>query len=541
MDRLLGSTSLLRFTLLSSFAIYLQTINFDFVYDDFSMIVLNRWMSSWRGLTQMFLHHSWAFSDIEMPARHYRPMFLVWLWAVQHVFSPSPGWYHLCSLFTHLLAIYLAYRVAKALLKERLGAAIAVLLFAVHPTKVESVSWIAAATEPLMAVFFFAAILAYIRAREGARLHWVWMVVSFLCAVAALLTKETAVVLPGIILAYELFVADSGESKPHLLQMAAMVSPYVLADALWFFARLVVLHGAGSDDFPVSIRSTLLTSPIAIWLYIRQLFWPVHLSALYPETMVHQFTVTGTLIPLAGLLVLGIAYWKWSRRDAVLKFAAVWLLLTLAPVIAGFAWIQLHDRHLYLPSFAVALMAAVAIRQVRWPASANHDQIQVAATLAIALVLTAISANEARVWQTELTLFTRAASVAPTSAEAIDMLAQAQSNNGQPQLALATLSRALQLQPNSPRLTFSLASRYFGVGDYGSARPLLERLAKSGSPDYRATALYDLSVIELGQNHPDSAIALLKKAIDAAPHVAGYRRALNNLERNSVPGGKPAL
>lgn len=154
LKRVLGSELLLQFAFFSSLAIYLQTISFSFVYDDFAIIVLNPWLASWHGLTQMFLHHSWAFTDVPQPARHYRPVFLVWLWVVQHVFSPSPGWYHLCSIFTHLLAVYLAYRLAKVLLKDQLGAAIAVLLFAVHPTKVEGVSWIAAATEPLMAVFF---------------------------------------------------------------------------------------------------------------------------------------------------------------------------------------------------------------------------------------------------------------------------------------------------------------------------------------------------------------------------------------------------
>ncbi len=531
LKRVLGSELLLQFAFFLSLAIYLQTISFSFVYDDFAIIVLNPWLASWHGLTQMFLYHSWAFTDVPQPARHYRPVFLVWLWVVQHVFSPSPGWYHLCSIFTHLLAVYLAYRLAKVLLKDQLGAAIAVLLFAVHPTKVEGVSWIAAATEPLMAVFFFAAVLAYIRSRESVRHRWCWTLASFFCALAALLTKETAVVLPGIILAYELLFVSSEVSRHRLLRLAALVSPYVLADAIWFCARFLVLHGAGENAIPASIKVTLLTSPLAFWLYIRQLLWPVNLSALYPEASVSQFSMVHTVIPAAAFLVLGAAYWVWSRRIPELKFAAIWFLLTLAPVIMGFAWIQLHDRHLYLPSFAAALVAAIAIRRARWPASANHDQVQVAATLAIALVMSVISANEARVWDSELTVFARAASVSPTNIEAVEMLAHVQSDNGQPQLALATLNHALQLRPDSARLAVGLANQYFGQGDYVHARPLLEKLTKAENPDYRATALYKLSVMELRQNHLDAAESLLRAAINAAPDSAGYRRSLDILQR----------
>lgn len=536
-DRFLGSELLLQSAFFLSLAIYLQTVNFNFVYDDFAMIVLNRWLVSWHGLTQMFLNHSWAFSDTFQPARHYRPMFLVWLWAVLHLFSPSPAWFHLCNIFIHLIAVYLAYRLAKVLLKDRLSAAIAVLLFAVHPTKVESVSWIAGGTEPLIAVFFFSTVLAYIHSRENEHHRWMWTLASFLCALAALLTKETAFVLPGIILAYELLFVSSGEDKPGIWRITALVSPYILADAIWFGARFLVLHGAGEGDVPSSMTGTLLTAPIAFWLYIRQLVWPVNLSALYPIISVSHFSFTDTVIPLAGLLVLGAAYWLWSRHNPVLKFAVTWFLLTLAPVIVGFAWVQLHDRHLYLPSFAVALMASVAIRGMRWPASANRNQVQVVVTLVIALVLSVVSAREARIWNSELTVFTRAVSVSPANAEAVEMLAQAQSDSGQAQLALATLTNGLQVQPNSARLIFALGTKYFALGDYAHAAPLLERLTRAASLDYRATAYYDLSVIELNQGHLDAAESLVRAAINAAPSVTGYQRALEALQRTRSARG----
>jgi Tfp pilus assembly protein PilF len=533
--RIPGSEILLQFALFGSLAVYIQTINFSFVYDDFAIIVLNRWLASWHGLTQMFLNHSWAFSDNYSPPRHYRPIFLVWLWVVQHVFSPSPGWFHLCTIFIHLLAVALAYLLAKRLLKDSLSAAMAALLFAAHPTKVESVAWIAAGTEPLMAAFFFAAILGYIRARESTRHGWVWMLASFLCALAALLTKETAAVLPGILLAYELLFARPGENKPRFLRLAGWLSPYVLADAIWLGARFIVLHGAGEAAIPASMKSTLLTAPVAFWLYVRQLLWPVNLSALYPKTAVNQISVSQTLVPVAGLLVLGAAYWAWARRSAVLKFGAIWFLLTLTPTIVGFAWIQLHDRHLYLPSFAVALAAAVAVRQVRWPSFglASREHVQVAATLAIAVVMLAMSANETRFWSSELALFTRAAALSPANPEAVEMLAHAEGDSGQQQLALATLTQGLQKQPDSARLTFALGTFYFGKGDYAHARPLLERVTRAANPDYRATALYDLSVIEMGENHRDIAESLLRAAIDTAPGVDGYRRALANLQASN--------
>jgi protein O-mannosyl-transferase len=541
-SRFLNADFLLRVALFATLAVYLQTITFSFVYDDFGAIVLNPWLSSWHGLAQIFQHDVSAYSDMPIPARHYRPVFLVWLWIVQHVFAPTPGWYHLCSIFTHLVAVALAYKLAVTLLKNELQAAVAVVLFAMHPTKVEAVTWISAASDPLMAVFFFLTVLTYIRFRESTHRRAWWIVASFLCAVAALLTKETAVVLPGIILAYEWLFQKPAEGKRRVLQLAAFVFPYVLADGLWFYARFLVLHGAGDGAIPASVKTTLLTAPAAFWLYVRQLVRPFHLSPLYPYATVNQFSVLHTAFPVAALLVLAAFYFVWSRKNAVLKFAAVWFLLTIAPVTFGFTWIQLHDRHLYLPSFAAALMAATAIGQLKWPTSPNRERIQIAAVLCIALAMSAISAKEARVWDSELTLFTRAVNVSPDNIEAVTLLSEAQANNGQRQLAMETLQHSLESHPNSERLVFTLGNSYYQMEDFPRARPLLERVARSAtSVDYRSRALYDLSMIELKQNHYDAAEALLKAAVQVAPSVTGYQRLLGDLQRNQLAQTRSAV
>ena len=191
----------LRVAFYSLLAVYLQTVTFDFVYDDHVAILLNPWLDSWSGLKHIFTGQLWGFSDAFIPARHYRPMYLAWLWLVQHLFTQAPGWFHLCALFTHLLAVYLAYRFARALLHDDLAAAIAAACFAIHPTKVEGVAWITAATEPLQAIFVFAALLTYLRSRESKQHAAPWTLASFLFCLAALMTKETAVVLPAIMVA----------------------------------------------------------------------------------------------------------------------------------------------------------------------------------------------------------------------------------------------------------------------------------------------------------------------------------------------------
>jgi Tfp pilus assembly protein PilF len=532
--RWLASEAPLRLAFYSLLAVYLQTVTFDFVYDDHTAILLNPWLDSWSGLKNIFGSHLWGFSDAFIPARHYRPMYLAWLWLVRHLFGPAPGWFHLFALLAHLLAVYLAYRLARALLHDDLAAAIAAALFAIHPTKVESVAWITAATEPLQALFVFGALLTYLRSRDSQHRAAPWTLASFLLCLAALMTKETAVVLPAILVALEVWMPAQGR-RPSAVAIAKTAAPATLAVVVFFLVRLRVLHGFGEWVVPGSMADVLLTVPAAFWLYVRQILWPVRLSILYPITVVDHFSTAHVLLPALAFLALALLYWRWARRSPILKFAAAWFLLTVFPVLGEFQWVQLHDRHLYLPSFAVALMLAEAVRQIRWPVQVRAESAQTALAMLLVLVMAVLSAREVRVWDSDLSVFARAVQVAPSNLEAVDQLAEAQFYGGQKQRALATLRHGLQLAPNSDRLTFSLGSYYYQMHEYEQARPYLEQVVTMKTDSgRRATALFALSSIDLQQQDFDAAARRLRAAIALAPSVAGYRRTLQQLHRSQA-------
>ena len=87
----------------------------------------------------------------DLPPPYYRPLFLVWLFVNYQLFGTNPLGWHLSAVLLHLLATLLAYRLVRALTGEALPAAMAALLFGLHPVHVESVAWISGVPESLMA------------------------------------------------------------------------------------------------------------------------------------------------------------------------------------------------------------------------------------------------------------------------------------------------------------------------------------------------------------------------------------------------------
>src|SRR5262249_37080887 len=146
----------------------------------------------------------WAHVTLDVgdrPPAYYRPLFLAWLFANYQLFGTDPAGWHLASVLLHLLATVLAYRFVRAITGKPFPAALAALLFGLHPVPVESVTWISGTTEPLMAAAFLASVLCYMRGRETE--SSLWSALSILLFGLALLAKETAIMLPAVLLAYE--------------------------------------------------------------------------------------------------------------------------------------------------------------------------------------------------------------------------------------------------------------------------------------------------------------------------------------------------
>lgn len=533
LQKFLTEKALLRLMVALLLLAFLQTIFFGFVYDDFKQITMNPWMESTAGLKAIFTHHSSAFEST-LPARHYRPVFLAWLWMITHTLGGAPGFYHLAAVLTHLLAALLAFAVAKQLFSgDGRAAALVALLFALHPTKVESVAWISAAPESLNAVFLFASMYAYIRARTSVERRWLWTTASAATFAAAVMTKETAVILPALLLAWEWFFRaeqkQSDETNRSWKVAAQILAPLIAVLVAFLAIRNHLLHGVGDQAASESMLTTVYTAPIACWLWIRQMLFPVHMSTLYPVMIVRTPSFRLFVLPAITLLLVTAAYWRWARRNPLLKFAAAWMAITALPVIGEFSWVQLHDRHLYLPTFAAAIMVVVAARQVL-EKTTNAEYRAAIACVALAAVFTAISVRETRVWDSQVTVFQRAVEVSPENTEAIDQLASSYIAIGEYSEGEHVLREGLQRVPDSARLSIALGL-YLAHTDRSAegAQYLRKALAMELPRVRRANVLYELSQIDWNAGQKDRAKAELGEAVKLCPEIGGYKLVLSRM------------
>ncbi|MGH9524000.1 MAG: glycosyltransferase family 39 protein, partial [Terriglobales bacterium] len=477
--------------------VYVRTIAYGFVYDDFQEIVMNPWVHSFRNWREILGNNFWAFAG--MVGNYYRPMTSFWLAGNYSLFHSIPGWFHLTSIAAHVLATGLVYLLACRLLNNRWTAVVAAALFGLNPIHVEPVSWISSIPEILMAIFFIAAFLAFERARESGRRSWVY--VSAVVYGIGLLSKETAVAFLPVIAVWA-WTRSEGQRARGWTWLGQM-APYALVSAIYAGGRIYAIGGMDNPYFPRTWSSVVATWPAAMWVYVRGMLWPFPPQPSYNLDLVSQFSFSTVVLPLM-LSVLGIAAVALIVRKKNLALLTVaWIVMPLVPALIGirvFQWHDYaHDRYTYLSSVMVAIAMAYALQQVSSRLETRRVQVAGAVVLASAFAVTTVISTG--VWQDDRTLFTRAYQDAPKNPLTGVDLAQAYAVDARYDDCIALLKTTLKDHPDYWQANYVLGLTYYNLGRFSEAEPYLDLASRTWMRQFEYPNGAQFYYLALAQEH----------------------------------------
>jgi hypothetical protein len=317
-----------------------HNLGVQFASDDF-MNIYGTWQHSfWRNLYDMISPWRGA----------YRPMAACFYLPLLRCFGLNPYPFHVALLALHLVNLGLLYRLARRIGTERIPAWIATLVVSYHV----GLSWLYYNTayiyDILAFTFFLASFLVYARARERGT-AWRWRDFAAVLAfyLAALDSKEMAVTLPAILLAYEWF-----------FRRAEFPSPRTFASWLRGPGRVIVactvltlLYAYGKIWGPDPLVNA---GGYKVGLSIGRLF------RFEKAAMDDLFLTWGTFAWKGVVAVwLGTAYLAWRRPRPAMRFLWVWLMVTPLPLSV------LEGRSgacLYIPVAAWSIFGAVVLLDV---------------------------------------------------------------------------------------------------------------------------------------------------------------------------------
>ena len=519
--------------------VYLGTLAFGFVYDDVLLILNNSTIRSWRSVPQYFTSHMWAAAFPGSTAQYYRPLFLLWLRLNYALFGAKPEGWHATNVLCHMAATYLVFGLARHLTHDRTIAFTAALIFGLHPAHIENVAWIAGVTDPLMACFVLGSCLAFLSFRESGKVsQLIWSLGWF---ALALLSKETAIVLPLLIAALALVPPSSGtaanDGPPRTTIAMRNAAPYVLLALIYLGVRYRVLKGFAHPAVSISWVEVVLTWPSVLWFYAKHLLLPVGLSEFYPLDYVRHPTAGLLLWPLLLLLALGLATGYWIRalpQKQVAFFALALTVLPLLPVL-NLRSITIgdivHDRYLYLSTAGFTLLAALSIREIaRRMSSLRAASLALAGTILIALVFAPLTVIQQTQWASDILLYTRGVESAPDNLAVRENLANALLGAGHPERAIPLYLDNLKRNPNFWRSNYDLGFAYYKTGNPAAAEAPLQRAIGIDGSDSRAYIYLALTELQL-KKFPEAADSA-RRAIAKSPQAREYHFILGLIGEN---------
>ena len=511
--------------LMATFLLYAKSFSYRFVYDDNYQIVNNNHLSSWRSLPVYFTQKFWSHIP-DNGSNLYRPLFLVWLRLNMALFGRNPWPWHAMTVLMHLLVAWLVYLMICKLLKDDLAALVGAVVFGFHPIHTEVVAWISAVNESLGMALLLLAFLCYLKQKSSPTGRFLWLTLSIVFFSAAVLVKETECVLPLLIVFYELTLGRNSASgveqsprKPWLRQLI----PYGAILAAYFVVRAMVMHTAFNPG-EASLQEAVLSQPWLVALYLKMMVWPTNLAIMYDFPYIHSPASWRFAAGLAILLICAIAVWKLRKSSSgLVTFATGWFLITLTPALAAFCLAykseSYHDRYLYLPSFAAAILAGAAFRYlISQPIRFRQSLVYVPAAALLAL-MSLITYQQLNYWQNNYVLFQHATQIAPQNERAATDFAAELIYSGNLQPALQLSQRMMQLHPESVVPVRPAALAAFLLQNFSLAENYYARAVALDPQQGQMYFLLGVTRIRLG--HYQEAAEALQKAALLSPGIRG--------------------
>jgi Flp pilus assembly protein TadD len=406
---------------------------------------------------------------------------LVWLSLMLNttLFGSTPGSYHVVNVAIHTANVLLVFATLNIGTRNVWRSAFVAALFAVHPLHVESVAWVSERKDVLSMFFGLLSLGAYVKYAQARLARY--LAAAFVFFICSLLSKQTFVTLPFVLLLLDFWplgrltsqpdfhqtgkqkkaAADrAGESEPVIrLEWRLLLEkvPFFVASAAFCVVAVQAQSSAGAFE-SLPLKTRCLNAVVVYLRYLEKAVVPINLSGFYPHPRVHlSLAVAGlSFAVLAAVTVFAAVNW---RRRPYLLVGWLWYLGTLVPMI-GLVQVggqQMADRYTYLPLLGLYIMVAWLVPSLV-PARFAEWHILTAVGTGVVIFYAAIAWIQVGYWRNSASLYQHMLVATDENYMAHYLLGNEFLKRHRLDDALEQFRQAVQIEPRSGR-----AHYYLGV------------------------------------------------------------------------------
>jgi tetratricopeptide (TPR) repeat protein len=459
--------------------------------------------------------------------------------ALDHLFwQRDPFGYHLTNLFLHATVTGLVFVLLNRFLRHPAAAALATLIWALHPVQTDSVTYISGRRDLLCCLFFLWAYLSWPRRWPQGKTarSLLKSVFSLLLFGLAFESKEMAVTMP-IVLALErryffktpLYRSSADEPLSSPKQHTWRVIPVIL------LALLAIIAGIykgliNPETYEInrlwggSLTNHIMTILAAYSKYLEWIIAPFNLYGDYSGfPIADSFTDPRVWSGLFFLAIIWIGGFVLRKRVPSLSFGLLWFGITLLPVSHIIPHHELLAEHyLYIPLIGLAIPLGHFIKDGLSGDRSRHLKIALCC-LCVAYALKIQDRN--RDFETEERFSTAVLEHDPGSIRGHLHLAHAYQRSDRLDEASEIFQWILSEAEPHHRYVIeteqSLLVTYSSLGNFEGVETLAEEILNRAliHPAHRAYTCRILGTIRAQQGRLEEAVDLLETSLALAPLI----------------------
>ncbi len=517
------------------FAVYANSLNNEFFWDDEALVTGNKYIKSWSYLPQIFTNTLGAGTDEGWNS--YRPLQSLTYMIDYSLWKLDPRGYHITNIFLHISAALGIYWLINIIFGKNLLALLTGIFFVIHPVHIEAVTYISGRSDSLALLFTLLSFILYLKSPPSKRVgsKYALLLLSYSLA---LLSRESSLILPVLILVYHYSFKTQLKGK-EFFSVVSIASIYILIR----LTVLKVLLATAPSAFPTTLLQRLPSFFASVASYIRLLFFPFDLHMEYGMVL-FSWNDPKTITGIALFFILLICAFKKRERSPLISFSILWFFVSLLPVSNLFPINAYMAEHwLYLPSIGFFLIAAEIVHSLYTAKNLKIPAIIIIASLSGFYSFLTVRQNA--YWSDPISFYERTLKFAPYSSRVHSNLGNEFNSVGQREKAIAAYKKAIEINPRYAKAHFNLGNVYINMGKRAEAIASYQRAVEIKS-DY-PTALYNLGNAYKAMNKNKGAIAAYRKVVEINPDHAnahnnlGTVYAASNRYREAIASYKNAI
>jgi len=450
------------------------------------------------------------------------------------IWKKNPFGFHLTSIVLHGLNACLIFLITLRCFKQGFthssatlskGALFAALLFALHPLRVESVSWISERKDVLASFFCLLAVLFYLlySTRVSLKRYYVLALASY---TAALLSKASVATVPLIFVLLDIYPFQRIRWREYKTSLFVLLEkiPFLF---LGFVFGVIAIFGQQMEKTTPDFQALNGTQRLAVAMvshleYLKKIFWPVHLNPLH---LLNDFYHFGQSIVWIGFLILLtislLCFWQRSRYPVLL---VTWIsYLTLIMPFSGIipvGGLLMADRYTYLASIPLAIFIGSCYQKLRDSGDPSGlKKWGLGSVLILLMTLSLKTIRQQRIWNSSETLWQHAVHQDPKNLHAWRRLGDSYLKSEKNEEALKCFRRAVQIAPLHIDTCYDLGCALGKLGKYEEAEKQYKKILDA-APDYYK-AHFNLGWLYAHQNKNSEALQEYLKAHQLNPSREG--------------------